>query len=429
MPKYKKKRHNRIFNAPKRSAKPKKQKSSYEDIKMSSYKALDKNDDKGMRLVSGKKRERGRKFKAFISICAVFVALFLIFEAILPAGVIQTISNYTSLLGTGSYPISLSGTKTYNTVTMGNYYYHLSDTHFSAFSNAGKKLFSEPHGFEKPVLTVSKGKSLIYDQGGKELQIFDLKGLENVITTENEIISAAISDSGNFSIVTYSDEYASAVSVYNKKNKIFYEWFSAEDTVNAVAMSGNGKKIAVATYKSASGIFSSKVNIINCTSKSATPLHTKNYENTVVYGLKSTDNGRFCVVKADGVDSIKWSDFKTNEYKSDYTVSKFRVNTSSNVAVFCRESDNTDNTIVIFSKKGKVKYTVKYKGIINDIQVKGSNIYCINDSQILILDFNGKITRTMDYGYGGVFLNVNSTNTVAIITDNEIKRIKLDKKD
>ena len=430
MPRYKKKRHNRIFNTPKKSVKPKRKVDNFDDIKMTSHKSVKENSAKrrNMHVVAGKKLERNRKYKSIIGFVAAILIIFFVFEAFLLAGVVQTVSNIIATTGTGSFPITLSGTKTYNTVTMGNYFYHLSDTHFSAYSNAGKKLFSEPHGFEKPVLTVSKGRALIYDQGANGLQIFDLKGLEYSNTTEREIISASISDSGSYAVATYSDEYASAVSVYSKKNKLIYEWYSAEDIINAIAFSSNGKRIAVASYKSLSGVFSSKLNVINCESKTATPEHTKTYENSLIYSLKNSNN-RFCVIKSNGIDYIKWSNFDISEYKNDYSISKFRSNSSYNVAVFCRESDNTDNAIVIFSKKGKVKYTVKYKGIINDIQVKGSNIYCINDSEISVLDFEGNLSRSKSYGYGGISVAVTSTNTVAVISDSEIERVKLDKKD
>ena len=101
------------------------------------------------------------------------------------------------------------------------------------------------------------------------------------------------------------------------------------------------------------------------------------------------------------------------------------MNKGVNVAVFSRESDKTDNRIVIFSKRGRVKTTVKYNGIINDIQVKGSNIYCINDTEVTVLDFKGNVKHTANYGFGGNGLSVISANVVVVVTDSEIKRVKV----
>lgn len=427
MPKYQKKRRSRIFNSPKRGTKtPKRSAKIQDDIKMTPTKVSksENKKPKNMRVVTGKKLERKRQFKSFFGAAAIVLLVVLIFETILPAGIVQTVSNITAVAGTGSYPISVAGSETLNTVAVGNYYYVLTDTNFSAYTNSGKELFNDTHGFEKPVLAVSKGRTLLYDQGGKFVYIYDLRKRVNTVETKNNIITAAISDSGNFAIGTYSDNYASAVSVYNKWYKLIYEWFSAEDTINHVAVSSSGKKLAVATFNSVSGVFNSKVNIINY--KSATPENSKSYNGSIIYSLDNYGS-RFSVVKSNGIDFIKWSNFKIREYNNDYSVSKIRSCGSAIVAVFCRESDKTDNRIAILSKGGKARHTVNYKGIINDIRVKGSNIYCINDTEATVLNFDGEILGTVDYGFGGVGVVVTAANTLAVVNDNEIKRIKFKK--
>ncbi len=330
-------------------------------------------------------------------------------------------------MGTGSYPISVSGSETLKVASFNNYYYHLTDTHISAYTSAGKILFSNAHGFEKPVLAASKGRVLVYNQGGNEAVIYDLKGEKHRISTENEIICADIANKGSYAITTYSDRYASAVTVYNKQNKVEYEWYSAEDTINNVAISATGKKIAVSTFNSSTGVFNSKVNIINF--KAPTPEYTVSYENQIIYGLKTSNNSTLCVIKSNGMDYIKWSNYKAQNYSDEYNILYFRQNDNVNVGVFSRESDKTDNKIVLFTKCGRVKATVKYNGVINDIQVRGSNIYCINDSVLSALDFEGNIKYNTDYGYGGEGISVTSANVVAIITNNEIKRVKLQEKD
>ena len=150
-------------------------------------------------------------------------------------------------MGTGSYPIELGGTETVNTVSRGSYYYVLSNTDIVAFNNSGKSLFSFTHGYENPVLKVSATRAMVFEQGGNEALIFDLKGLKTTAKTEKSIITGAVSDSGRYALVTLSDKYASAVTVYDKKDNAVYEWYSAENTVNNVAVSPNGKKIAVSS--------------------------------------------------------------------------------------------------------------------------------------------------------------------------------------
>lgn len=426
MPKYKKKKHNRILNAPKKRVKqPVKVKDVSDDIEMTRYdsKSAKSKSTAPMKVVKGNKGVRDRKIKSYAVALAVIIVVVMLFQLILPAGLFQTVSNITALVGTGSYPIAVSGSQTLSVVPMGNYYLHLTDTHFSAYSSAGKILFSDAHGYEKPVLSTSKGKSLLYNQGGKQFSVYNLNGIQRDSDTKNEIICGAISDSGNFAIATYSESYASQVTVYNKRYKQIYEWYSAEDTINNVAISSSGRKIAVSTFNSSSGVFNSKINVINF--KSATPEHTVTYENKIIYGLKSCNKSNFSVIKSNGVDTVKWSNYKSENYTDEYTISYFRNNSSVNIGVFSRERDKTDNKIVIFTKRGKVKKTVNYNAAINDIQVRGSNIYCINDSSVNVLDFDGNVKFSAEYGFGGKGISVLSANVVAVITNNEILRIKL----
>lgn len=426
MPRYKKKKHNRILMAPKKRAKaPVKNKYAGEDIVMTAAKSKKvKTEPKApMKVVAGKKGERSRKFKSLISFVAVIFVIIIALQFFLPAGLLQSVSNLTAILGTGSYPIAVSGRETLSVVPFNNYYFHLTDTHLSAYSSAGKTLFSEAHGFEKAVLSTSKGRALLYNQGGEQLIIYDLKGQKSSLETKNEIICGAISDSGNYAIVTYSDSYASAVTVYNKNNKVIFEWYSAEETINNVAISSSGRKIAVSTFNSSSGVFNSKVNIINF--KSATPEHTISYSNEIIYGLKTGNKFCFNVIKSNGIDTVKWSNYKIQQYNDEYNISYYRNTGSVNVGVFSRERDKTDNKIVILSKSGKLKQSVRYKGIINDIQVRGSNIYCISDSTVSVMDFEGNIKYNADYGFSGKGIFVSSANVVVVLTDSEIKRIKL----
>lgn len=425
MPDYKKKKRNKILSPPKtvKSKKVKKEKDN--DIKMSSGEKKQYQKTNNIKIIEGRKLEKTRKFKAWVTAIAVVAIIVLILQSMLPAGILVSVKNSLKVLGTGSYPITLSGSQTVNTVSKGNYYYVLSNTHLSAYSNSGKELFSFEHGFEKPVLKVSAFGALIYNQGSKEVLVFDLNGLKTSMSAEKNILTANISNSGNFAVATVSDKYASAVTVYNKNTKQLYEWYSAEDTVNAVALSKNGKKLAVSVFNSKNGEFNSKVNVLNF--KSATPEHTETFENTLVYNLESAFSNGFAVVTANKIKVIKWGNFKSKEYKSDYTLSLLKPFSNGYVAVFNRQSDKTDNKIALLSKNGKLKYQIDYSGNISDIDVKGSHIYCMSDTEISMVSKDGKFIQKTDFGFGGVNISAVSSNSVLVITDNKIEKIKLDR--
>ena len=426
MPNYKKKKHNKIFYTNNsHHAKPKRKKMPSADIEMApankSKKSAPKNN---MKILKGKKLEHKRKLKIWALIFAVLIIAVSIFQIVLPGGIAENLSNTISLLGSGGYPLELDSTATLNSVSKGSYYYVLSNTHISAFSNSGKELFSHPHGFAKPVLKVSSTRALVFNQGSTEFLIFNLRGLKESLQSEKEIITANISDSGVYALATVSEKYASAVTVYSKRGKVLYEWFSAEDTVNDVVISPNGKKLAVARFNSNIGKFKSTVSVLNF--KSATSEYTESFENTLIYNLDSSLRFGFSLATAKEIKFIRWSNFKTKSYKNDYTVSMFRSCKNGYVAVFNREGDKTDNRIAVFGANGKFKFEFQFKGIITDIEISGSNIYCMSDTDIYLFDKEGKVIRSASCGFGAVRFAIIGGNSTAVITDNKIEKIKLE---
>ncbi len=426
MPDYKKRKHSKLSSSPNRIRKSRIAKNTpLEDIKMSpSGRGKRSNASSNMKVVKGRKLENKRKFKIGAAITAVVICAILILQVIFPAGIVETVSTATALLGTGSYPIELESNETISVMSSGSYYYILSNTHIDAVSNSGKRLFSYNHGYEKPILKVSGWGALVFEQGGTEALLFNAKKLKATVNTEKPILTGAVSDSGRYALATLSDKYASSVSVYSKSGEVIYEWYSAKDTVNNVLLSSNGKKLAVSTFDSSGGQYSSAVNILDF--ESATPLHTEKFENTLVYTLDGTFRSRLAVVTDNSIKLIKWQGFKSSEYKSDYSTAFFRTGKNGYITVFNRESDKTDSKITVFSKLGKLKAEFNYKGIVSDIAVSGNHIYCMSDTEIFLLDTEGKVLRKGVCGFGAVRFIPVSTNSVIVFTDNKIENIKLD---
>lgn len=425
MPDYKKRKHSKLFSSPAKVQKSRLKKKSYDDdIIMSSSTKKSGKTASNMKVVKGRKLENKRKLKVTAIATAAVLIVALILHMILPAGIIESISTATALVGAGNYPIELGSTETVNCISRGAYYYVLSNNNIDAFNNSGKHIFSYTHGYENPVMKVSACRVLVFEQGKTEALVFGLKGLKSTVTTEKPIITGAVSDSGRYALVTLSNKYASAVTVYDKKDRSVYEWYSADDTVNNIVISPNGKKIAVSVFNVSGGHFKSKLSILNF--KSATAEYSESYDNSLIYNLDSSFRNGFEVVTGNGMKFIKWHKYKSQDYKNDYSTAIFRTGKNGYVAVFNRESDKTDNKIAVFSKNGKLTAEFSYKGIVSDIAVSGNHIYCMSDTEIYLLDSTGKTLRKGSCGFGAVSLVAESTNSVIVFTDNKIDKITLE---
>ena len=419
MPDYKRKYRSRFAAQPKadkHKMAPKKNKIKYDEDEPTPRK-------KGnFTLLRGKKAEIKKRWQVILAGILVVILAITICQIAIPAGIPETLSTTVSAMGTGEFPIEFESTNTNNVVAKQGYFYVLTDSEIKAVSNGGKVIFSYSHGFENPVLKTSSTRAIVFNQGGNDALIFSLKKLESAITLEDEIINAAIGDNGTYALVTTAKGYVAKVSVYKKSDKPVYEWFSANDMINNVAVARNGKKIAISTLSAKVGGFDSKLMILNF--KSANAEFEKQYNGELIYNLSTSFSGGVAVATSNTFDFVRWYKFKCETNKNDYNLQMLRESNKGTLLLYNRENDKTDNRIIVTNKSGKKKFEIKFNGIITDIAFKNNHIYLISDTKAYILDSKGEIVRTADCGFGAVRLVVVSQNEISVISDNQISKVK-----
>lgn len=121
------------------------------------------------------------------------------------------------------------------------------------------------------------------------------------------------------------------MTVYSKRGKKIYTWYSSADTVNNVAVAPSGKKIAVSTFNSTNGKFVSKICILNF--DSANPISSVDVEGGPVITLNSFHRTGFIAATENKLYFINWSGKNNTEYKNYYTLSRLSAGTGGTVAV------------------------------------------------------------------------------------------------
>lgn len=419
MPDYKKKRIG--FKAKKKSKKPSVD-NSFNDIEMKpSADGEVQSSKSNIKVVKGKKLVRIRRFKILGVIALVLIVAYIVLSLVLPISIGENLTNWIATWGSGDYPQEIYGARTLNAVSKGSYYYVLTDTNISAFSNSGKEIYTISHGYSKPVLDTCETRALVYDQNGNSLRIFNLTEQTNSLTTDEPIMAASITRNGSYAVVTESDQYASVVTLYDLDDKKLYEWKSAKDKVNSVAVSSSGEKIAVSTLNAVGGSLVSNVYVFDCE-------EGKEYSYTVndgcVYGVYNIGDA-FSVVSSEGFSHIDWDEYKKTDIKSSLSLSMYRESPDGVLLVFNRENDLNDNTVMLVSEDGEKTLEFNFQGIISDIQFSDDHIYCISESKAFIFDNKGKKLGSVECGYGAVRVMPISSNTLVAITDSEIKKLEI----
>lgn len=377
-----------------------------------------------IRVVRGAKYKNKQKTKFFVSVLAFVCLICIVLSLVLPVGLYENIVNATALIGHGSYPIDISGSTVLNSTSCGQYYYVLTDTNISSYSNNGKIILNELHGFANPIMSVSDTRVLVYDQGGKVAYVYNLSGKIHTIEAEEEIITASISRDGTFAVATHSDSYTSVVTVYDKNAKQVFAWNSAKDVINNVLVNPAGNKLAVTTLGAVSGQYISKLLILNF--ESADPLHTVELGSSLALSLVNTGKG-ISVVCADKYKFIHWSKFTSGEVAVEGEINLFRSSKNGVLLTFNRANNRSDNTVVLISNKGEKISDFKLQSNIIDIQYNKGRVYLVSDKTVNIYDKNGNKLRYDNCEYGVNKISVISSNAIATITDSEIIKNDIEK--
>lgn len=123
----------------------------------------------------------------------------------------------------------------------------------------------------------SKGKHVIaWEDGGRELLLISSGNETLRMTTEDNIISAKVSESGRFTVISDERGFNNKVAVYDKDGQEVYSWHTSAYNVIDAALSDNGKILGVSVLCSPEEEGTSKVLLFDFKSSEGKPVETLN---------------------------------------------------------------------------------------------------------------------------------------------------------
>lgn len=376
-----------------------------------------------IRLIKSKKSIKIKRKKSLIlSVISIILITIIVAFEIFTTGVFEYINNSLALFGGGfGYPVSLSSDGLHDVVNKDNYYITVTTNSINGYNKSGKELFKYQHGFEMPVIKTSSSRFLLYNQGGTDYSVYNLKNNLKTGNTDNAILGAYICKNGNYVIATLSNSYASELTVYNERHNIVYQWFCADYTINDVVLSADGKKLAVSAFTSRDGALHSKIFVLEY--NSATPINTLEFSGEMIYALGSSFGSGFYAVFDNSIKYYNFKNLKSKEFTTDSSIAYFRNNNKYGIVVSRREANKNANNITVLNKKGVQKATFEFNNFVNDIAIKGNYIYILSDRMIYLYNVKGELLNSVVCEFGIEKIVPIGNFKVALLTENSIKKI------
>ena len=166
-----------------------------------------------------------------------------------------------NIVSTNQYPISQPAGRVAATASLGNNLVLLDDGGLYVYSSKGNQMLTREHQYSNPVVCTAGKRYLLYDRGGRKLQVGDLLNNVREASFDQNILTVALSENGNYVVVTGDESYPNRVTVYNAKGEELWRWFSPQN-LTAVAISPNGRVIAASSVTAENGVLTATVQLL-----------------------------------------------------------------------------------------------------------------------------------------------------------------------
>lgn len=354
-------------------------------------------------IEGGKSPKKMMKKRIIVGICAVLVIVAALFSFTRPTGIGEWIKVKTSSAAAGDgFPVSFSDSAASGIYREGNSLLTLGSTEIRCYNSNGGLIFSRLHGFTTPILRLSKMRFLTFDRGGNQYRIDTCA--ENVSTAkcDERIIDADIADNGNYVIATLSNSEKSLVTVYDKSGNEKYKFHSADDYVSSVAISKNGKTVAINKISAKNGVISSEISLYSINSTEAKL--KKSYENETVYLMSFCDNKTVRVISNKAIKFMNvGGDVKEKSYDGKTLVKYEFLKNGNTLLALAGASNSAQNTIVILSKSADVVTSFEINNTVNAISADNNTVYVLSN-MLYSYSYTGEQTNTWDIQAGAVGL-------------------------
>ncbi len=297
----------------------------------------------------------------------------------------------------------------------------VSDTSFTINKKNGKQISNTLHSFNQPAMDTDGNYAIIYNLNGKGYQVE--KNSSHIISSsmDNDIISAAISKSGVYALLTKSNDYAAQLTVYSSNCSEKYKYYFAENYVTDIAINKEGTKAVVSSLQSENGAMKSVIYVLDFNKEEA------------LVKLDSNENMVFCVDFLNDGTPVAVGDkylslvdiSKSNKNDFNYegkTLVSYSVNPALGVSLALSSSDDIHNCdCVIIDSNGNKKANFSTDISVQSISVKGNKIAILSDGTAYIYKLDGSNVKKVDVGADASKILLYSRNGFYILGESEIR--------
>lgn len=331
-----------------------------------------------------------------IIIAGVLVAVFVFVYILSTVGIIPfdaLSSRFSSfvLQDSDNFPMAINSDSIVNTDMIGDNILILTTENFSVYSQSGKLVYSQPHSFSSPAISINGDKGVVFDRGYKGYMLINEKKVVYTGDASNAIICAEYGDSGNYALGTYGEESTSKLIVYSATNKVNFQWNCAYEHIVSIALAPNGKFAGVAVVGAENGEIFTCVKYFGFDYQEA--LNSQTIPGSLPFDLNFSSVNILTLFSDTGVYKIEK---KSENYETvtQYYASEFNSFDYSDkgkyIVSLAKYGSANDYLISVYSPNGKEKANISVNCPIKCVTMSDKYIFALAENTLMVYNLNGK---------------------------------------
>lgn len=302
----------------------------------------------------------------------------------------------------------------------------LSDTHFNILAEKKENITAIPHNFAKTASKVNGNNIITYWDGGKKYHVGDKRNpvISTKETSEN-IITASISESGVYAIVTKSNNFLAELTVYDSDNSEIYKYSFSDVFVSDIDISSDGKILAVSGIHVVDGDILTKLYVLSVTDTN--PMQKIELEDNTVATVKIINEQNVVAIGNNYTSFINCFNGRRKDidYNQRVLVTLSIKPNSAIVLVLSSVINSNNYNIQVFDTDGNIKSQFSVSHKVNSINTYDDIVAVLTGATIEIYKDTGEHYKSLEVDTDIKKILLKSTDGVYALTFKNIKYFQL----
>jgi hypothetical protein len=296
------------------------------------------------------------------------------------------------------FPVNIEGVSVVDMKEISNGLAVLNSTSLLIYNHNGGEVVRRSQSFSDPALETAGKYILVAETGGNRLMLETRAKTVTSITTDYEIIAAAVGDNGTVAVITGAGQsYSCAVVVYNRQGEEIYRRDRVTYATD-VAVSPDGRTIAGAGVTTSGGAIEGRLDVFRVDSGTEA-VYTCSGSGTLLCAAQYLNANTLLAVGDDQAWLVNWKAGTKAEWTyGGAELLSFAVS-GKRTAVVTRPYGSTDGgAVTVLDSAAKIQYSYAFSGGFRCIAPVDGGFLVLTEGQVFRLGSGGCVGQTaIDY--------------------------------